>query len=289
MNIRDEIKSIRPGFWVFTGLLFVLLYFLNASWFKWGNLIIDSYRDAWLAENLLKGKLLYKDLFCEYGFLPYYLLACVFKFFGSNGISMVFCGIAVTAAVSFFLYKTARLFFDEVVSGLAVFTFLTVFAFGNYQQTGIFNFILPYSIAATIFCLFCTASLYYLCRSIISDEIIWLKVWSALYGFTFLCRPDIPLVCWAGTAVALLPVLWQTRHKKVLIFSCLFAPLFFALVSYAVFFSITGSLPDFYQHVIRHGMVVKSNTFNLTIMGIDKFGHNIITMFISLFMSLLAV
>jgi hypothetical protein len=124
-------------------IIAAFFFLLSQTWLKWGDLIIDTGRELWLPAELLKGKLLYKDIVSFYGFLPPYLIAGLYKIFGISINTMVYTGIALTLIVSFTIYRIARFFLDQGFSTLLVLNFLFVLAFGCYINRAILNFILP--------------------------------------------------------------------------------------------------------------------------------------------------
>ena len=52
---------------------------LAITWLKWGDVIIDTFRDLWVPLQMINGRALYKDIFYEYGFMPPYILAIIYR------------------------------------------------------------------------------------------------------------------------------------------------------------------------------------------------------------------
>ena len=159
---RSMIASIRqyvPA--VIISLSFVFL--LAISWFKWGDAIVDTGRELYVPARLAAGKVLYRDIFYLYGPLSPYLNAFLYKVFGVRILSLVLGGIAVTGCAAWLLYKITRYFCGIFHAGFTALVFLFVFAFGYYRYFGIFNFIIPYSYAATQATVFTLAFLYFVC------------------------------------------------------------------------------------------------------------------------------
>jgi hypothetical protein len=130
-------------------LLAALLYLLGVSWHRWGNIVIDSGREVLVPERLLSGSMLYRDIMYPYGPLSPYLHAWLCQIFGLHLTTFIASGIATTILAAICVYAIARIYLAITEATLAALTFLFVFAFGNYYQVGIFNFIMPYSYAAT--------------------------------------------------------------------------------------------------------------------------------------------
>ncbi len=130
-------------------LLAALLYLLAVSWNRWGNLVVDSGREVMVPERILSGSILYKDIMYPYGPLSPYLHAWLCKIFGLHLITFIASGITTTILAAICVYAIARIYITVAEASLVALTFLSVFAFGNYYQLGIFNFVIPYSYAAT--------------------------------------------------------------------------------------------------------------------------------------------
>jgi hypothetical protein len=125
------------------------LYLLWLSWLKWGDLIIDSGREMMVPARLAGGEVLYRDVFYLYGPLPPYVHAALFKLFGTNLWVLIASGIVIAALSTALIYKVSRIFLDRTFSTLSAAAFLFVLAFGHYVYLANYNFILPYSYAAT--------------------------------------------------------------------------------------------------------------------------------------------
>lgn len=210
-------------------------YLLVVSWLRWGNLYIDTPRELWLPLELLKGRVLYRDLIYPYGFFPPYFQAFLYKVFGVHILTQVGCGIMLTLTMSIVLYKIARFFLSESISGLVVVTFLFVFAFGCYlPSSGIFNCILPYSFAALFFIVFVSLALYFFIRFILHEKRCDLIVWMIMLTLSFLCRISHGLVVWGGFTIAWFALLYKNRHlRRYTFFFCF--PLLFSVVGYSCF------------------------------------------------------
>ena len=137
-------------------------YLLSVSWLKWGDIFLDTGRELWIPLQLMEGRVLYKDLFYEYGFFAPYFIALLYKLFGVTYLTAAGCGMGITLIVSLFLYKISRYYLNTVLSTFTVLTFLFVFAFGYYApSSNIFNFIIPYSFASTFFAMFTCMAFYF--------------------------------------------------------------------------------------------------------------------------------
>lgn len=232
---------------VYSAIIASFLYLLRTGWLKWGDLIIDTSRELWVPYAILNGKALYRDIFYIYGFLPPYLAAAMYKIFGVTLYSLIGLGIAVTALMTVFIYKISRFFLDEIVSGLVTLTFLFVFAFGFYCT--IFNFIFPYSLASTLFTLFLAVCVFCFIKFIYGENRKYLLCWALFLSLTFLCRPEMAFMMWAGFMFIGCIFILKNKNKKALLFY-LVSPLIIGIASYLLFLSVNNAFAGFKESVI---------------------------------------
>ena len=144
-NLHSFLKKLKPylsSIIIIIILLSSFIYLLSVSWLKWGHLFNDTPHELSFPQQILDGRILYKDLFHPHGLLSPYFIALLYKFFGVKILTLVWLGIAITTTLSFVLYKISRLFLGRPSAALVAITFLYLFAFGFYMpSSGIFNFI----------------------------------------------------------------------------------------------------------------------------------------------------
>jgi len=278
-NIANEGKNEFLPHLIILAAFFLLL---SQTWFRWGNLIIDTGRELWLPGELLKGKILYKDIVSFYGFLPSYLIAGLYKIFGISINTLVYTGIALTLIVSFTVYRIARFFLDQGFSTLLVVNFLFVFAFGCYTSSAIFNFILPYSFASTFFTAFTALSLYYFLKFIFCGYKKNLVIWSILLTAAFLCRPESALAVWpAFLSGGFIPAIRQSKSERFKIFTYLLSPLFLAALCYGLFFLATHAFNDFKEMFVGGIKVIADAPVSKEWAGVDDVTSNLLQISLS--------
>ncbi|MDP8233427.1 MAG: glycosyltransferase family 39 protein [Candidatus Saelkia tenebricola] len=274
--MRIGYKRINLTTVFFLAAVGCFIYLLFTSWLKWGNLIVDTSRELWMPLQILEGRVIYKDLFHEYGFLPPYVLALVYKIFGVSIYSLVGAGVGITALMTILLYKISRFFLNEAGSFLVIITFMFVFAFGYYSG-GIFNFILPYSFAATFFILFITAALYYFLKFIYYENGKNLLGWGGFLVCAFLCRGDMSLPVWAGFVLAGEFFILKTNRKKFWQFNLyLIAPFFISILCYVLFIIKMQAFVGFKESVldlVKFG-ITKNDVINISWIGLDNVALN---------------
>ncbi len=148
--IKDKIQSDK--YFLFVSLIFFIFLFIYKG--KFGDPVIDCGREAYMAFAMADlGKVLYKDIICIYGPLPYYINAFIVKIFGANLGTMYGIGIFLSYIFLYGIYNIAKRFFD---AGFA-FIYTLIVLFICVLNPSISNYIFPYSYAivyALVFAVF---------------------------------------------------------------------------------------------------------------------------------------
>jgi hypothetical protein len=193
------ITRVAPGEWV--ARLAIVAAFAGLTiytWAHWGDVVIDSGREMYVPAAMARGKVLYRDLWYPYGPLAPWLLAALFRWFGANLYVLYAFGLATTLSFALLLFEISRRFLPYEFAFVISFCALL-----QSFQADIFNYILPYSYAATIGSLMGLACLCFTLRSISA-----LSRWSWLAaglcaGLALLCKPEFGYACYATVAFAI--------------------------------------------------------------------------------------
>lgn len=106
-----------------------------------GNILIDCGREAYYPLEILKGKILYKDIFDIYGPFSYMLNAQLFNFFGINLNVLYIAGGICTFLIATFTYLISTKFLTKF-SSFAITLLIIVL---GVLSPSLANFIFPYS------------------------------------------------------------------------------------------------------------------------------------------------
>lgn len=275
-SLKDQILQHKLTILIFGIIAACFWYLLATTWLKWGDLITDTSRELWVPLQLLKGKILYKDLSYEYGLFPPYFMSWLYKIFGVHINTLIGCGIAVTATMSLMLYKTARFFLDRIASGLVAVSFLFVFGFGSYNEDGTMNFILPYTFASTFYMLQLILSIYFFIKFINTAKLRFILLWVLFLYLAFLSRIELSFLSLAVFIFCGSIFIFRARLNKfyLLIFAL---PLFLGLATYLAFGLINHAPIGLGQTI----SMTLSGPFVLSKMGLDLPAENISSVFIS--------
>ena len=100
----------------------ILACFLFAG--HYNEMLTDLGREVYYPEQILKGKVLYKDLFNIYGPMSYMLNALWYKIFGIKLETLYFSGSVLALFFVCGIYESAKLFLDKISAFiLGIFTF----------------------------------------------------------------------------------------------------------------------------------------------------------------------
>ena len=249
MTNSEKIKEFANKYAYYAIIAGGFVYLLDMSWCRWGETIIDTFRDQIVADRLAHGKILYKDAYYLFGILPPHLLALLNKVFGTTIYCSVWLGIFLTALCCVFIYRITRLYLDRLPSSLATLTFLFVCAFNYAGQYGGSNYILPYSLATVITITLILASLYNFLKYITASRPVYFYAWIFSQYLIFLSRIDITI------PVFLLFVFFGSVHffreKKTVMSVFLIIPVFLAVGTYALYFAVYHNYSYFAGSVLR--------------------------------------
>ena len=123
---------------------------------KFGDMFVDSFREAYIPWQMNEGKCLYKDIFCIYPPLAYIINAILFKIFGAGINVLYFMGLLTTMGIFFLTYKISDMFLDKYTT----FGTLAFILAGLVLSPNVFNSFFPYSYGMIYGLLFATGSIY---------------------------------------------------------------------------------------------------------------------------------
>jgi hypothetical protein len=187
-----------PGNWVARLAIVAVFAGLTVyTWAHWGDVDIDGGREMYVPAALARGKVLYRDLWYAYGPLAPYSLAALFRCFGANLYVLYSFGLAITLGLALLLFEISRRFLP------CAFAFVVSFCglMESFQADN-FNYILPYSYAATVGSLLGLACLYFLLQSALAASRLSLLAAGCCAGLALMCKQEFGYACYATVAFA---------------------------------------------------------------------------------------
>ena len=222
-------------------ILFIFIFYIVSALFLghiYGSLYIDCGREAILPELVLKGKILYKDIFAMYNPLSYQINAILYFIFGSS-LKTLYGAAYVNAFVMLIgLYLICRRFINEYFSFVITLLIASVYVFGC---TGLCSYLFPYSFAFTYALTCFIYSVLFCLLYMEKDNKYFLYLSSVLLGLSFANKPEF--------SICIIPLIFLIRKdssKTLLQILTLFVlPVIF---SYSILFLQGFSIDDLIKY-----------------------------------------
>src|SRR5574344_643396 len=225
----DKLKNIKLDFWL---LSLILLSIIGCVFFvgHFNEILIDFGREVYYPEAILKGKVLYKDLFNIYGPFSYLINAFWYKIFGIKLQTLYFTGSVLGILFVAGIYSVSKIFLDKFSSFLiGLFTIVV-----GITSPIIHNFTFTYSQAMLYGIVFFIWSLYWLCKSQENNELrnypLYLSVLFA--GFAVTNKYEF-ILYWLFLLVFIIKLGFKNIKKSVI---TLLAWIFPIIFSYGILF-----------------------------------------------------
>lgn len=254
----DKFKEISEKYYL-KELLFIFaisafLFFLFYG--KQDVYLVDVGREAYIPWQMLKGQLLYKDIFNVYGPLGYQINAILYYIFGIHLNTLYFAGFFNSLIILYSVFFISKLFVDKKIA-----LTLTALVLGAcvYSNSLFFNFIFVYSYSAVYALSGFLLSLYFALK-FIRDKKTYALILAFLFaGFSFACKiENAPYFCFL---FACLPFFAKRDWKKYLYAAAAFFT--FPALSFGTLLVQGVSLNDFTHAavLIKRLVEAKATTF----------------------------
>ena len=250
--------------WLVIAAAFV--HALAVSWRKWGDVSVDTGRELDLPRRLAEGQLLYRDARFYYGPLAPYVNALLYRIFGVRLDVLVWAGIASAALMTLALYRLARFFVPRWASAALAVAFIYLCAFAHLYVGAIFNFVLPYTFAATYGIVVAAWSLVFLIEHVRSGREASFLLSAACLALSALSKVEVFVPAAAAHAVFVGSLFWARPRRRVLYVAGYAVALALVLVVYGGLWLSIGPMlwRDNLLGVVNQG----SEKFVLWVMGV---------------------
>lgn len=254
----DKFKEISKKYCL-KELLFIFaisafLFFLFYG--KQDVYLVDVGREAYIPWQMLKGQLLYKDIFNVYGPLGYQINAILYYIFGIHLNTLYFAGFFNSLIILYSVFFISKLFVDKKFA-----LTITALVLGAcvYSNSLFFNFIFVYSYSAVYALSGFLLSLYFALK-FIHDKKTYALILAFLFaGFSFACKiENAPYFCFLFVC---LPFFVKKDWKKYLYTTTAFFT--FPVISFGTLLIQGVSINDFIHAVVLIKKLVeaKATTF----------------------------
>jgi hypothetical protein len=163
----------------------------HSTWAAWGNLSIDSGHEMYIPALLAEGKMLYRDVWFNFGPAAPYFNGFLFRLFGAKLIVLYWAGSLSALASALFLYLAGMQLSSWKV-GWTAGAVLLLEAF----QPSLFCFPLPYSFSAVYGCVTACLFLYLIIKISASEHWIWMSTAGVVASIALLLKPEFGIACY---------------------------------------------------------------------------------------------
>lgn len=178
--MKDFIKNnwhiILPELLVF--IVFILFYG------QFGDIMVDSFREVYIPQQMLEGNVLYKNIFVIYPPLSYLINALIIKIFGSSLNVFYFAGLVSTFGILFFTSKISDKLLNNKIYTFCICIFIIA---GLVLSPNVFNSFFPYSYGILYGVLFVLISSYFALKKNFSFLYLF-------YSLSILCKYEFVLL-----------------------------------------------------------------------------------------------
>jgi len=163
------------------------------TWGHWGDFQVDSGRELYVPAEILKGKLLFRDLWYMYGPLAPYLKALLFRIFGVQLTVLYVFGLTLTICTALLTFEIGRRFgLGPLGSAVPSLFFLSEAFYPTIR-----NFVFPYSYAASLATFLGLACIYCVIRHAAGGRLLSLGLAALLAGLVVLTKQEYGVACLA--------------------------------------------------------------------------------------------
>lgn len=232
--------------------VFFLIAFLFLSLFSWSTspfYVCDGMDSAvfkTMGQALLKGKVLYRDIFDHKG--PYlYFINALGQWLIPGRIGIFLLQVAALGAALWYMFRTARLFLGSALSLICELLALAVLSNHLCEGNQCEEWMLP-AVCITF---------YYACRYFVKEHdrehpLGYGLIYGLCFGFSFFIRPN-DAVAWMGGIMTGVTV-WLTYRKKyksaILNALCFLGGFLMMAAPVLIYFGCQGALPDMWYGLI---------------------------------------
>jgi ADP-heptose:LPS heptosyltransferase len=161
------------------------------TWGHWGDFQVDSGRELYVPAEILKGKLLFRDLWYMYGPLAPYLKALLFRIFGVQLAVLYSFGLTLTIGTALITFEIGRRFGLGLLGSAVPSLFFLIESF----YPTIRNFVFPYSYAASLAVFLGLACLYFVILHASDMRLLHLGLAAVLAGLVVLTKQEFGVAC----------------------------------------------------------------------------------------------
>ena len=208
----------QPNRWnLTTGAALVCLFVLwgwqvHSTWGAWGNLTIDSGHEMYIPALLAEGKMLYRDVWFNFGPLAPYFNSYLFRLFGIHLNVLYWAGSLAALSAAVFLFITGMQLSVWPIGWTAG----AVVLLEGFQPS-LFCFPLPYSFSAAYGCVMACLSLYLFIKAITTSGWVWMFAAGCAAATALLLKHEFGAACYLTLGMLIAIRGSQERSAKAIL------------------------------------------------------------------------
>jgi hypothetical protein len=254
-------------------------------WWTWGTWLdpfIDFGRELYLPWQIVQGKKLYVDLASFSGPLSPHVNAIWFWLFGIGLRSIVVGNSVILGLLIVLIHRLIRAIADSQTGWFCCLIFVLIFAFGEYDDVGNFNYITPYSHEIVHGLVASIASLLAF-TAVIANPGGWASLVCGVFlGLVFLTKPEVFAAVVFAEAVGWM--FFLTSGKRAFRIISLWWLGWFVVVGGALsalstqisFAAALSGITAPYRHLF--GSTLRNQKFYVDMMGLDNAAQSLALM-----------
>ena len=181
------------------------------TWAHWGSIQVDCGREVYVPYQILRGKLLYRDLWYPYGPLEPYISALLLKVFGEHLSVLYYLGFSLAVTCALVLFNFGKMLGVRAV-GLAAALILLLQGF----RFTIFNYIFPYTYSAPMGLLFNLVCLLFTMKHVLGRPKRNLVIAGVAAGLSLITKQEMGIACYIMlTFVVLMEAVLQRSTRTL--------------------------------------------------------------------------
>lgn len=192
---------------------------LGWSWGKWPDVLIDFGRELYIPWRLAEGEILFSNIAYFNGPLSPYINALWFRLFGTSLQTLVVCNLVILAVLIAGLYRILCEISDRAAATVACLSFIIVFAFGQLDDIGNYNYICPYSHELTHGLTLSIGAILCLSNYLRRRKLVFLSGAGFALGLVFLTKAEVFVAAALASTVGLGCALWLERPIRRRLFA----------------------------------------------------------------------
>jgi hypothetical protein len=211
-NLLIRLIRERPDAAARAAIVAVACTLFWLTWAHWGDIQLDNGRELYVPMQILRGELLYRDIFYAFGPLAPYGEAILLGIFGQHFYVLYVLGFATMVADALLLFNIGLMVEGRAVGLTAALTLLL-----QGFQSSSFNYVFPWSYAGSLGLLLSLFCAFFTFRRVLGRKSHDLILAGLAAGLALLSKQEFGAACYILLAFVLLTEATLQRSVRTLL------------------------------------------------------------------------